>query len=567
MQYYQDEIIALKGVIDQTESLIALAQTDEERQIIRENEANAKLLLPVYEDNLAGVTAQQQELVSASEQALYFVREQNKLKKEQVDIDNQLAILNQKDALTQARGTIEQQRKSKLLLEEARLTKAIADIRLNTPEGPQRNELILGELRQSKVNKENIDFDAEGQELDLERKLLDLDAAIDDKKAGFLSRIGFNFKADKIRKDSAIAQEYNRYQKELAQYEKDFADQPDKLKEFKEKAAQLNQVNLEGINQQFKSLKFAVEDSGIAAIQGFFQNVSNNLFQGKGEQDKAYMEERLRYAEELVQLENQYREAPGHLAHLKNRARELNEEKLDKIKGEFNLFNNVVKFAGQALLEFGKQLAAMAAQQAAAKLIGSILDVGLGSLGSSKNFDGVKLNKAPKAFKADKGITVGDQVENFNDGGSIKDRKVSDRYTEVLRGNFPGIESAWQSEGEGAQLGVFHTNEELLSRKTGEAGRYQTLKARYGINPLKKIGVFASGGTIGDVGTNVLSSIGSTRPRIDLSGLKDGNRGQKAQASKNVTINTTVVTPNADSFRLNQDQQNQDLMERLRRGI
>jgi hypothetical protein len=216
-------------------------------------------------------------------------------------------------------------------------------------------------------------------------------------------------------------------------------------------------------------------------------------------------------------------------------------------------------------------LAQLAAQQAASKFISSILSTVLPALGGDgKNFDGVKLNKAPKvkvkAFKADKGITVG-AVDNYRTGGGIKKRKVSDRITEILKKNAPGVKKAWQAEGKDAQLGVFHTGEELLSRKTGEAGRYQALKSKLGINPLAKINNYAGGGTIPEVGNSILSGIGSSRPRIDLSSLNSANGASVAAASKTINIKTTVVTPNADSFRLNQDQLNQDLIERLRRGI
>jgi hypothetical protein len=57
----------------------------------------------------------------------------------------------------------------------------------------------------------------------------------------------------------------------------------------------------------------------------------------------------------------------------------------------------------------------------------------------------------------------------------------------MLKQNAPEVAQAWNAEGEGAQLGVFHTGEELLSRKTGEAGRYQALKRMYGFNPLEKL--------------------------------------------------------------------------------
>lgn len=524
--------------------------------------------LPTMQANLEKLKVSQGGLNALEEQSNYWQREQGNLKIEQERLTKENIILEQKANLAAARGTVEERRQLKLKQEEQRLELAINKIREENSEGQHRNELILGEQRQSKVNKENIDYDSQLEELDIEKKLLDYQTSIDDKKAGFMSRFGLNFGAEKIKKQNAIIQENARFKKELQEAQKLYAGQPALLEKFTRAARELNAVNLQGIEKEFKTLGNTVEDYFSSATQGFFTQFTTNFFDGKAQSDRAQLEERLRYAEEVVGLENQYREEPGKLAHLKNRARELNEQKLSGITQEFNLFGRAVELGKQALLEFVKQLAQMAAQQAASKAISSILGVVLGgvSSGGGKNFDGVKLNKAPKAFKADKGITVG-KVENFNDGGSIQERKISDRLTEIIKGNAPGVQKAWQSEGEGAQLGVFHVGEELLSRKTGEAGRYQGLKAKYGINPLAKIGVFASGGTIGDVGTNVLSSIGSTRPRIDLSGLKDGNRGQKAQASKNVTINTTVVTPNADSFRLNQDQMNQDLMERLRRGI
>lgn len=586
MQYYQDEINALKQVIDQTDGLAALAQTDEERQIIRENEANALLLLPAYEQNLAGVTAQQQELITASEQALYFVREQNKLKKEQAEIDNQLAVLNQKDALTQARGTIEQQRESKLLLEEARVNKAIADIRQNTPEGTQRNELILGELRQSKVNKENIDYDAQLGELDIERKLLDYQDQIGAKKAGFLSRFGLDFGAEKLKKENAIAQEKLRFGRELIDLEKQYKGDPEKLNRLTSAAKELNAVNLKEIKAQFKSLKETVEDSFASSAQGFFTNFTTNLFDGKAQSDRADLEERLRYAEERNQLQNQYSEEPGKLAHLKNRARELNEEKLDKIRGEFNLFSQVIDLTRGALLEFVKQLAQLAAQQAASKFISSVLNVftNAATPKAAKVGNDYGSGAGTAAFIANQGITVG----QYDSGGSITQRKLTPRVTSLLKDNYPGVAKAWNAEGEGAQLGVFHTGEELLSRKTGEAGLYQGLKRLYGANPLRqymrlahpspkglagaskallsrlRVDNYSGGGTIPDVGKSISS--GFRTPRVNVPQLNSKSNFNTV-ASKTINIKTTVVTPNADSFRLNQDQLNQDLIQRMQRGV
>jgi CII-binding regulator of phage lambda lysogenization HflD len=503
-------------------------------------------------------------LAEKEKQAKGFTTDQGKLKVEIEAANKRNNLLQVKSNIAAQRGTIEQQRKLKILEEEERLRIRIAEIELNQKPGEERDNLINAERRQSQINQENINYQARLDEFDKMRKLIDLDAGINEKKAGFLSRIGFNFQASKLQRDSAIAQENNRYQKELVEIEKQYKGQPELLEKFKVRAEELNRVNLEAINQQFKDLKTSIEDAGIAAVQGFFQNVALNFFDGKAEQDRAYMEERLRYAEELVSLENQYKEDPGHLAHLKNRVRELNEQKLDKIKNEFNVFNRVINLAGQALLEFTKQLAAMAAQYAAAKFMSSIV----------KNF-------AAPAINAKYGATV----PNYSDGGRV----VNPIAAAVLANSVPSVRSAFRREGRQGVLGVFTPGEEILSIKTGEAGRYQALKRRYGVDPLKALGSryevvgsrygknllpttyyplpnYSQGGTIPDVNSSILSGFNSSRPRIDLSGISEV-RSQKSEVRRTVNVHTTVVTPNADSFRLNQDQMNQDLVERMRRGI
>jgi hypothetical protein len=556
LQFYNDEIDSIEKLIANTPSLIAQASTDEERQVIYEQEANVRLLLPVYQDGAAQLTGQLGGLNAQAENGLYFVREQNKLKIEQEKLTRDNTILEQQANLALERGTLEEIKQLKLKQEEQRLELAINQIRQNTPEGMQRNEEILGQLRQSKVNKQNIDYDSRLSEFDIERKLLDYQGGITDKKAGFMSRFGLNFGAEKLKKESAIAQENLRFERELIELEKQYQGDPKVLEEMILRARELNALNLQGINQQFKTLSQTVGDSFVTATNGLFNNLTTNFFDGKAERDRATLEERLRYAEEVVGLENQYREEPGKLAHLKNRARELNEQKLSNVTQEFSLFGRAVDIAKQALMEFIKQLAQMAAQQAANKAISAILNIAAGGFGGGTKKAGVNLGKgagasAIKAFKADKGHTVGD-------------RKVGNGLTNLLRANYPGVASAWNAEGADAELGVFHTGEELLSRKTGEAGRYQALKARYGINPLDKIGVFANGGTVGD---NILASFpDAPKLRLDLASIGNPNRG-KSTNNRSITLNQTIVTPNADSFRLNADQRNQDTIEQMRRGI
>ncbi len=498
--------------------------------------------LPKLRSDLALIQGLQTAANELETQATEFTTEQGDLNIEVEDLNKKGAILGLKTSIAAQAGTLEEERVLKIEQEKNRLATRIAEIKRDQKPGTERDELIEQETRQSLLNQSNINYDKTFKGNDLFRKDLEYRHAIDDKKAGFLARFGFNLQADKIRRESAIATEKNRYQRELLELEQTYQGKPKTLERFTQQAKALNQVNLQAIDDQFKSLGTTVEDLFISSTQGFFSKFVESGFDFAGQREKAQLEERLRYAEELVELENQYRETPGQLAHMKNRARELNEEKLDKIKNEFNLFSGTVNLAKQAILEFIKQLAAMAAQQAAAKFISSVL-----------NFN--------------KGGTVppsGGAIVNASAGATIGKRKLSDHTTKSLR-RIPAVARAWSAEGSGAQLGVFHVGEELLSRKTGEAGRYQGLKQKYGINPLQQlVNNYSSGGTIPDVGTSILSGFSNSSARLNLSGLE--RQGSK-QPNPNKTINFTqqIFTPNADSFRLNADQRNQDLIQSLKR--
>ena len=577
---YTDEINAINDLMSQAPSKVRMlrdAGKNKEADILTEKVAQAQLLLKPYQEILASLTNEYLNNTEAAETALNYVVELNKLKEQQFGLNKRSLLLTQKATIAEQRGTLEAQRKVKAHQEDLRLYLKINELRQQYAPGEYLDEAIRQEEYQSQVNQDNIRYDSQIAELELERELLEQQKAIGDKNAGFLSRYGFNFQADKIRRDNAIALENNRFQRELDKYQRDLKDQPELLEEMTRAATELNRVSLVSIENEFKSLGKAIEDNFISANQGFFTNFVSSGFDGTAQKEKAELDERLRYAEELNQLENQHSREPGKLAHLKNRARELNEEKLDKIRNEFNLFSRTVDLAKQAVIEFVKQLAVMAAQRAAAGFLSSILGSAIGGIGgggvSAVGNDFGSNAAGVGAFFASEGATVGEDIKSrtrglrFPQTREMSVRKISDRNTSILRRTFPGVAKAWNAEGKNPQLGVFHKNEELLSYKTGEAGRYQMLKRELGINPLNKILNYSEGGTIPDVGSNVLSGFNSSRPRIDLSGLSQGRRDRSSGNNKTINLHTTVVTPDADSFRLNEDQRNQDLMERLRRGI
>ncbi|MDJ0592761.1 MAG: NlpC/P60 family protein [Pleurocapsa sp. MO_226.B13] len=339
--------------------------------------------LPELEANLEKIKAIQENSAALEDKYTEFVESQNQLKIHQEQLNKRNLLLTQQATIAEARGTVEAQRQVKAHQEDLRLALRMNELRQQYAdgefiEGVELSDVLAAERRQSQINQENINYDSQLQELDLERKLLDYQTQIDQKKAGFMSRFGLDFNTEKLKRDNAIATENLRFERELIELRKQYQDQPELLEELARRATELNSVNLRSIENEFKSLGNTVQETFITATQGFFNNFTTGFFDGTGQREKAELEERLRYAEELVNLENQYREQPGKLAHLKNRARELNEQKLDKINNEFNIFKRGVDIAKQALLEFTKQLAAAIAQAAAAKFISSILGTAIG---------------------------------------------------------------------------------------------------------------------------------------------------------------------------------------------
>lgn len=559
---YVDEIGSINKLVAESPRNIKLlrnAGKNDEADFLVEKVSQSKLLLKPYRDMLKNLTDEYLKVTEEAETALLFVTKQNQLKEKQEQLNTAMALLSQKAAIAEARGTIEAGRKVKKHQEDLRLYLQINDLLQKYAPGEYLDSSIAGAKRQSQVNQDNINYQSRRDELNLEKQLIDRQIEINNKRSSLFSRFGgVNFNLEKRRKNLAIEAENKRYADELIDAQSRLKDKPEELEEFARSAAELNSVNLSQIKNEFKTLGKTVEDIFISSTQGFFTNINTSLFDAVGQKDKALFDERLRYAEQLVGLENQYRNEPGQLAHLKNRARELNEQKLDKIKSEFNLFKRGVDLARQALIDFVKQLSAAIAKAAAAKLIGTIVGSVVGGAGGGVSAVGNDYGSGAgaSAFVANKGATVGDD---------IKSRKISDRTTNYLRQNNPGVNKAWRLEGRGAKLGVFHDGEELLSHKTGEAPIYQTLKSKLGLNPLQQlVPYFADGGTF-DARANILSKFKSTTPKASISALNNPSRSMPSV--KNITLQTTVITPDADSFRLNEDQRNQDLIIRLQRGI
>ena len=331
-----------------------------------------------------------------------------------------------------------------------------------------------------------------------------------------------------------------RYKQQLAELEKTYAGKPEKLRKLKEAAEELNKVNLRAIKEQFRSLGGEIKKLAYSATESFFTNLMTNLFEGQEQKQQQILQANLDYAQKLNQAYEKFKRNPAELAQAKNRLKELNNQKLDQIRNEFNLLNRVVNFAKQALSEFFKGIAQMMAKRVAG---GIFRMLGLG-------------------FKD------GGTVPNFAEGGTIEnkqDRIVPTPISSFLTGLDRPLQSAFRREGSQGVLAVFTPGEEILSLRTGEAQRYQALKQELGVNPLRSIfaGDFVEGGT---VETNLLHNVsrGVTIPRFDSRSL---NNITTSTVSRTGVVNINVTTPDADSFNLSEHQLGLDIAENLRRGL
>lgn len=567
-----DTVGNLKGVVEVFPRLIeAINNSGNENLIaaipvLQSALSNARKQLPELTSQLESTKKNYEAIYSTEEKVTNFISEQGKLKIEAEGISRRTALQTIKTSIATQRGTNEAKRQNELLSEQERLVFRINEIRQQEGYTDFADSLISAERNQSLINEENINRSAEDRDLQYEQKLLQMDSGIASGRATALSAVGNIIEANRVQREAAVAQENLRSLQELIELERTYGANIEKLEELKKKAAEFNSYKLEEIKNQFASLGTTIENLFSANLKSFFENASN-AFYSNGDKEKQLLEQKLAFTEEMLALEEKYRDNPNGLEFARERVKKLNDEKLDKIKEEFDLFNRVVATARNAVINLSKEIARLIVQQAAAKIISSVLGGVLGGIGggvassgggatTSLNFDG-----GAAAFTASRGITV----PNYKEGGTTGDRIVKKPISDRLKKISQPIRSAFNREGSKGVLGVFTPGEEILSIKTGEAPRYQALKNRLGSEPLEKIfaGNFLEGGTIE---RNLLSQLNTSTPSINVRAIN--GMPQQKQVINNVTnFSASVVTPDADSFRKSEYQSQQDIAEALLRGI
>lgn len=352
----------------------------------------------------------------------------------------------------------------------------------------QINRILLNQYRQ--------EFDELKYQADLNIQIREAQAVQAESRGG--DNGIFGFRAAELRKENQLLQENLRYQQQVVELRERYKDpaQFDVLQRLLDQAAQLNSLNLDNINAQFKGLKETILDVAQNALEGFF----NDIFSGTKSAGEAFRD----------------------------------------------LAKTILKYFAQ-----------MAAQNITRSLFGGLFGGGggggfLGGLfgGGAKSFGAASLAKPFFSFAS------GGTVAHYAEGGRVLPNPLS----EVLRSNIPGVAEGFRKEGHGAVLGVFTPGEEVLSLRSGEAQRYQLLKRQMGPNPLAGIlaGNFAEGGTVG-INPEILSgNFGRSPSMISMSSFHQMQANSGRYYGGNVTVNYEIKTPDADSFRRSQYQINRD---------
>ncbi|MGK7896563.1 MAG: peptidoglycan DD-metalloendopeptidase family protein, partial [Xenococcus sp. (in: cyanobacteria)] len=369
------------------------------------------------------------------------------------------------------------------------------------------------------------------------------------------------------KRQNQLKAEEIRLEKQIASIKQRYGDSPlaNDLIESERRTSQINRDNIDreaynrdlSYEQELLNLNSGIEGKIAESRRARgFELEANSILR-----KDARARENLRYQQEISQLEQQYVGEPEKLAELKRAAEELNQVNLASIDQQFkdlggtieniafnefqNFFSSLVtdvKNIGDLALKMigniAKSIGQLFAKQAASKIFGLI-------------------------FKSAVGFRDGGTVENYEEGGTVSNRIVPTTISDKLQQISAPIRNAFSREGSAGRLAVFTPGEEILSIKTGEAGRYQGLKKEFGVNPLEKIfaGNFLDGGTIE---ANLLAGLDYKMPTINLAAISSPNR-QEPAITKNFYLSSSYQVPDMDSFKASEYQLQQEQLEQFRR--
>ncbi|MGK7917299.1 MAG: peptidoglycan DD-metalloendopeptidase family protein [Prochloraceae cyanobacterium] len=381
------------------------------------------------------------------------------------------------------------------------------------------------------------------------------------------SNIAIERGTNEQRRQNDLAAERIRLEKRIAEIKQqhgdtDHAQELIKLEE-KNSAIAVEKINREAYNrdlsyeQELLNLNSGMEDRKAEAARNRGFELEANAIQ----RENAIAQENLRYDQEISGLEQEYAVEPERLERLKQAALELSQINLASIDEQFKDLGGTIE--DLALSEFQGFFSSLVSD------IQNVGDLALKMIGNIAQSIAQMFAKRAASqifgliFKSAVGFRDGGTVENYEEGGTVK-RVVPTPISDKLQQISAPIRNAFRREGSGGRLAVFTPGEEILSIKTGEAGRYQALKQEFGVNPLEKIfaGNFLDGGTIE---ANLLAGLDYKMPTINVVAIEGRERVSQPSTTQVYNLSSTFVTPDVDSFKASEYQIQQEQLEQIRR--
>ncbi|MGK7894037.1 MAG: tape measure protein [Xenococcus sp. (in: cyanobacteria)] len=296
------------------------------------------------------------------------------------------------------------------------------------------------------------------------------------------------------------------------------------IDQYRKNMEALNNIKFDRLRKEASELNKilgSMQDSLGSELTNFISGIGEALLT-RGDREKEILQQKADYGEKLQQLNEQYQNDPELLEEKIAKLGDRNKEIISNIKSEFSGFNAILNLGKQALADFAKSLAQVAAKMAAQKIVSSLFSGVFG--GGVGNFNN--------------GGTVG--IENFNNGGNVL-------------GLATGISQAMIREGNGAVPIVAKKGEQVLSTNNKDAQFYRALKRSGDWDELKNGGVhnFNFGGIVGTSSSEMSYQRSHSKP----------SRG----GNYKVITNYNITTKDANSFRKSQSQLLAEAQARQRR--
>ncbi|MFZ9737742.1 MAG: tape measure protein [Prochlorotrichaceae cyanobacterium] len=225
------------------------------------------------------------------------------IQKNQLETENTELALELEIAQTNRNSSLEtelaiQQERNNLALQLLEIERQFA----NRPDELARQQELL--RLQSEQRIQTLQFEEQRRALEERSFQTELQTRLNEAQAAqaegqFGDNGIFGFRATALREENALLQEQIRYEQEVLALRERYRDQPDVLGRMLDQAAQLNQVNLQNIDTQFKDLGETIAEVAEDALGQFFEDIFSGT-KSAGEAFRNLAQSILRYFAQMA---------------------------------------------------------------------------------------------------------------------------------------------------------------------------------------------------------------------------------------------------------------------------